>query len=197
MQGVRDRLKRVAKMTINTLILGEVGVGKCFAARTIHKMSGRKGTFVAVDCGEPEGALERRLFGEDSPGDVEVAAGGTLFLSEVGKLSLRLQGKLLRTLETRESCRQGETTCRRVNFRLLGSSSQDVGALVRAGAFRSDLFFRLDGCSIEVPPLRHRWNEIPMLVSILVQDLGGKEPHRRPVVTAEAMQHLVHYAWPG
>ncbi|HEX2656661.1 MAG TPA: sigma 54-interacting transcriptional regulator [Polyangia bacterium] len=209
MERIRELGKRAAGANINVLILGETGVGKDVLARTIHGLSGRHGRFVALNCaGLAPTLIETELFGHEKGafsgavgarvGLLEAANGGTVFLDEIGEMPQALQSKLLRTIETREVLPVGATRPRAIDVRFVAATNRDLEADVLRGAFRQDLFFRLNGITLAIPPLRERTDEIPMLVRTFIQEACremGREP--LPAFTPEAMEHLLGYPWPG
>ena len=209
MQQIHQLAERAAAGTINVLITGETGVGKELLAETVHRLSKRKdGPCVCLNCAAlSETLLESELFGHErgaftgafqaKAGLLETAGGGSLFLDEVGELPLTTQAKLLRVLETREVSRLGSLKPRRIDVRFIAATNRDLEAEVARGAFRRDLFFRLNGITLTIPPLRERRSEIPHLVQIFVtricRELGRPEPRIPPSVIAL----LERYAWPG
>jgi len=202
-------LLKVARTNATVLFLGETGVGKEMFARTLHGLSSRAdGPFVAVNCAAiPENLIEAELFGVERgaftgavasrPGRFERAQGGTIFLDEIGTLNLAAQGKLLRVLQEREVERVGGTETRKVDVRVVAATNVDLRAETQRGAFREDLFFRLNVFPVRIPPLRERREDIPLLVRHFL--LKFSERHGRPVtaVTDRAMDRLVDYAFPG
>jgi DNA-binding NtrC family response regulator len=200
MQRVERLVRLVAAGNIHVLVLGETGTGKEVVADRIHRASRRaQGPFIRVDGASlSEPLLERELFGElDKPGLFETADGGTFFLDEVAELPLGIQAKLLRVLERRETQRVGTVEARPVDVRFIASTNRDLRALVADGSFREDLYFRLNGITIEIPPLRERQPEIESIA----RDLLGKaciEAGRAPLdLGREAIARLESYEWPG
>jgi DNA-binding NtrC family response regulator len=209
MQDVRDLALRVAGGTAKVLITGESGVGKDLVARFVHAQSSRaRAPFVAVNCGAvSETLLESELFGHvrgsftgayrDKPGKLEQAHRGTIFLDEVGEMSLRMQVTLLRFLENGEIQRVGaDSTTTRVDVRVIAATNQDLPALVAAGRFRDDLLYRLRVAHLHVPPLRERREEIRALIQHTIANTlsaGG----RAIVFSDEALSALDAYRWPG
>ncbi|MDX2020285.1 MAG: sigma 54-interacting transcriptional regulator [Deltaproteobacteria bacterium] len=181
MRALFARLAKVAKSDVTTLILGETGTGKELVAKAIHEHSARAdGAFQVVDCGAlPENLLEAELFGHvkgaftgassSRAGAFEVAAGGTVFLDEIGEMPLTMQPKLLRVLESQTVKRLGETQHRKVDCRIVSATNRDLRALVNAGAFREDLYFRLAVVPVVVPPLRERRDDIPLLLEHFIR----------------------------
>ena len=209
MERIRELGKRAAGANINVLILGETGVGKDVLARTIHGLSGRRGRIVALNCaGLSPTLIESELFGHEKGafsgatgahvGLLEAANGGTVFLDEIGEMPQALQSRLLRTIETREVLPVGATRPRGIDVRFVAATNRDLEADVLRGAFRQDLFFRLNGITLAIPPLRERTDEIPTLVRTFIQEACremAREP--LPMFTPEAMDHLLNYPWPG
>ncbi len=200
MQRVERLVRLVAAGNIHVLVLGETGTGKEVVADRIHRASRRAaGPFIRVDGASLiEPLLDRELFGEgDKPGLFETADGGTFFLDEVAELPLGIQGKLLRVLERRETQRVGSVETHAVDVRFIASTNRDLRTLVAEGSFREDLYFRLNGITIEIPPLRERQTEIEGIA----RDLLGKaciEAGRAPLdLGREATARLESYEWPG
>jgi DNA-binding NtrC family response regulator len=202
-----DRIARVSSSPAPVLITGESGAGKEPVARAVHRASGR-GTFLAVNCGAiPDQLLESELFGhvrgaftgatEDKPGLFEAAGDGTLFLDEIAELPAALQPKLLRAIDPGEIRRVGELESRRVEARIVAATNRDLEAAVEAGEFREDLFWRLSVLRLEVPPLRDRASDIPLLVEHFLSRPGSREGARAVRVDASAMKALGEFHWPG
>lgn len=207
------RLKRLVQTVAPTaapvLVHGPSGSGKEVVAQALHRLSGRPGALVPVNCAAiPADLLEGELFGRERgaftgadqarAGLIEQAAEGTLFLDEIGDMPLALQAKLLRVLETREVRRLGASTLTRVDFRLVAATHRDLGALVAAGAFREDLFFRLAVFPVAVPSLAERPGDIPLLVNRLLGEQAAALPGALlPAFDATAMRALAGHAWPG
>jgi DNA-binding NtrC family response regulator len=199
----------VARGDLSVILLGETGSGKDVLANAIHKRSLRASTsYVSVNCAALPGALlESELFGYErgaftgavqaKPGLLEVADKGTLFLDEIAELPLTMQAKLLRVLESREVTRVGGLKTRTIDVRFVCATNRDLVALVRSGAFRQDLYFRLNGISLVIPPLRQRKAEIQPLARAFVAEACREA--ERPVlsVTAAAIEQLEAHAWPG
>ncbi len=206
LQRVRSAISQVAPTEARVLILGESGTGKELVANAIHTASRRAGRpIVSVNCAAiPRDLVESEMFGhergaftgavERRMGRFEMADGGTLFLDEVGDLNLEAQAKLLRVLETGEIQRLGAERVKRVDVRIVSATNQRLDEAVAAGTFREDLFFRLNVFPIELPPLRHRLDDLPDLVRYLADRLRG---HQAPAFTSEAMALLASYHWPG
>jgi len=198
-------IHKVAPQTSAVLLLGETGTGKELVSQAIHKLSPRSSKpFVAVDCsGLPENLIESELFGHEKgaftgahskkAGLVEAANGGVLFLDEIGELPLPLQAKLLRLLETNVYRRVGGIEPLRANVRLISATHRDLPAMVRAGTFRQDLYYRLNIFPIQLPSLRERPEDIPLLAKAILGRLSSP-----PVpVTPSAMALLLSYSYPG
>ncbi len=191
------------------LLLGETGTGKELFARAIHNLSPRRArTFVKVNCAAiPSGLLESELFGHERGaftgaigqkiGRFELADRGTLFLDEVGDLPLELQPKLLRVLQEQEFERLGGNRTQRVDVRVVTATHQDLTKLVSERAFRSDLFYRLNVFPIQIPALRERAEDLPLLVRYFVQRFSGQLNKDVEYIPADAMDALTHYSWPG
>lgn len=205
MRAVRERIERVAVTDFTILIDGESGVGKELVARQIHEISARRrGPFVAVNCAAlVESLLEAELFGiEDRTatgvrgrrGKFECADGGTLFLDEVGDLSLLAQAKLLRALQDLAVERVGGHGLHRINTRVVAATNKKLPAAVEAGAFRADLFYRLSGLEIHVPPLRDRREDIMELAAYFLERHGVT---RHLTLSRAASDALLTYDWPG
>jgi DNA-binding NtrC family response regulator len=209
MVEVYKTIARVAPGLSTVLILGESGTGKELVARAIHQHSQRRnGPFVAVDCASlVETLLESELFGalrgaftgavRDTPGMFAEADGGTIFLDEVGEISTALQAKLLRVLQERQVRPVGGTQWRPVDVRVLAATNRDLATAVAAGQFREDLYYRLKVVTIQLPPLRERRDDIPLLVDHLVRRAAHQCGKRVTSVSEEALALLRQYDWPG
>ncbi len=205
-QRVRGAITQVAPTEARVLVYGESGTGKELVANAIHAASRRSGKpIVSVNCAAiPRDLVESEMFGHERGaftgavdrrmGRFELADGGTLFLDEVGDLNLEAQAKLLRVLETGEIQRLGAERIQRVDVRVVAATNQRLDQAVAAGTFREDLYFRLNVFPIELPPLRHRLDDLPALVSHLASRLRA---HQAPVFTSEALALLASYDWPG
>ena len=203
------QVELVAPAGTTALILGETGTGKELIARAIHNLSGRRErTFVKINCAAiPAGLLESELFGHERGaftgavnqkiGRFELADRGTLFLDEVGDIPLELQPKLLRVLQEQEFERLGSNRTQRVDVRLVAATNGDLSKLVAEKAFRSDLYYRLNVFPIQIPALRERREDIPLLVRYFVQKFSRRQNKVVQYVPADAMDALVHYGWPG
>jgi transcriptional regulator with PAS, ATPase and Fis domain len=209
MKEVYQFLARVAPTESNVLLQGESGTGKELAARAIHRNSPRSSNpFVAINCAAiPEGLLESELFGHErgaftgavaqKKGRLEVANGGVVFLDEIGELAPALQVKLLRVLQEREFERVGGTRPISVDIRLVAATNRDLGEAVKAGAFRKDLFYRLNVLSLVMPALRERREDTAMLADYFVAKYTKRFNMKTKSISPEAMAWLVNYDWPG
>ena len=207
MQGVYRLIRQVANSEVTVLIQGETGTGKEGVARAIHSRSRRKG-FVPINCGAlPETILESELFGHEEGaftgavkrkyGLIEQAGGGTLFLDEIEEMSPALQVKLLRAIQEREVLRVGGDQPIPVDFRLIAAAGEDLRGQMEAGAFRADLFYRLSVMVIDLPPLKARRGDIPLLAGHFVAMYAARNGQPTPEISPEAMMLLTPYAWPG
>jgi len=208
MKKLTDVVASVLESDCNILILGESGTGKELVARALHYNGPRKKKkFMAVDCGAlPENLLEAELFGHargaftgadrERVGLIEETRGGTLFLDEVTNTSLGLQARLLRALQEREVRRLGENTPRPVDVRIIAATNADIKVLLAQGKFRQDLYYRLNVVSIEVPPLRCRREDIPLLLEHFLRERAGKGVAPKRVAPA-VLEALVRHDWPG
>ncbi|MDQ3333648.1 MAG: sigma 54-interacting transcriptional regulator [Myxococcota bacterium] len=202
-------LERLAASTLPVLITGETGVGKENAAYAVHHWSKRSGPFVAVNCAAigPESLVESELFGHDKgaftgassakAGLFESATGGTVFLDEVGELPLAIQAKLLRALETQKITRLGEQRERAIDVRLVAATNRTLELEVAEGRFRQDLYFRLGGATVILPPLRDRKTEIPMLAHEFLRQAAARANRGTMQITPAAMQILLTHSWTG
>jgi transcriptional regulator with GAF, ATPase, and Fis domain len=202
-------VERVAGTDSTVLIQGETGAGKELIARALHNNGPRKHRpLVKVNCGAvPPGLLESELFGhvkgaftgaiDRRTGRFELAHGGTLFLDEIGELPLETQVKLLRVLQEQQFEPVGSSRTLRVDVRIIAATNRDLAEEVRAGRFRSDLFFRLNVVPLTVPPLRERAADIPLLVAFFLSRFGNKFGRRIERVDRATMERMVRYTWPG
>ncbi|RSK54603.1 sigma-54 interaction domain-containing protein [Bacillus canaveralius] len=202
--------KKVAKTDATILINGESGVGKELFAQAIQEESLRNNKpFIAINCGAiPLALFESELFGYEAgaytgaskggrPGKLELASGGTLFLDEVGELPLDMQVKLLRALQEKEIYRIGGQAPKKVDVRIIAATNRTLENMIEEGKFRSDLFYRLNVFSIDIPPLRERIDDIPYLIDHFFKDLTLKYSKPIPAVHKEALNRLSCYHWPG
>ena len=204
-----ERLRRAAPSDVTVLLTGESGTGKELFARALHALSPRRaGPFVAVNVAAlPEGLVENELFGhergaytgagERRAGRFELADGGTLFLDEIGELPLGAQTKLLRAVEERTFLRVGGTVPLSVDVRLVVATNRDLAARVKAGAFREDLYYRLDVFPVRLPPLRARREDVPELARAFARSCGEGARGRAFEVGAGAAEKLAAWDWPG
>ena len=209
LKAVLESVRIVAPADSTVLIQGETGTGKEMIARAIHNLSPRKGqAFVKVNCAAiPSGLLESELFGHERGaftgaiaqkiGRFELAHKGTLFLDEVGDIPLELQPKLLRVLQEQEFERLGSTRTQRIDVRLLAATNANLGQMVVEKKFRSDLYYRLKVFPIDVPPLRERRDDIPLLVRYFANKYARRMGKQIESIPKDAMDALSHYAWPG
>jgi transcriptional regulator with PAS, ATPase and Fis domain len=209
MQDVLELAARVAPLDTTVLVYGESGTGKEFIVRMIHDQSSRaSGPFVSINCAAlTETLLESELFGHvrgaftgavrEKAGLFEVAGNGTIFLDEIGEVAPTVQAKLLRALQEREIRRVGAERTIRINARVVAATNRDLRAAADAGTFREDLYFRLAGFTITVPPLRDRREDIPALVHDFVRRAAAAVNKDVETVSAEAMTALMGYRWPG
>jgi two-component system response regulator AtoC len=209
MKQLLEDIQRVAPYKTNVLITGESGTGKEAVARTIHDLGPRADhPWVAINCAAiPRDLMESELFGyvkgaytganRDRLGRLEQANGGTLFLDEIGDLDLSLQGKLLRVLQEREFSPVGSDTVRRVDVRFIAASNRDLKELVSQSRFREDLLYRLDVYNIDVPPLRERSEDIPLLAATFLRELRAEMDKPVEGFSDQAMAVMCGYAWPG
>jgi len=206
---VLDLVRRVAPSEVSVLLQGETGTGKELVARLIHARSARMGRpFVVIDCGTlPEALLESELFGHTrgaftgaaaaKRGLFEEADGGTLFLDEVGELPQPLQVKLLRVLQEQTIRPVGATSLTKIDIRVVAATNRDLQAQVRERTFREDLFYRLNGLAIELPPLRDRPEDILPLAVGSLRALGDRLGRPVPALSPPAAELLLRHRWPG
>jgi two-component system NtrC family response regulator len=209
MRELFRQMDRLVSSDITVLIHGESGTGKELIARAIHDLSPRSGNrFVPVALGAlPETLLESELFGYEKgafsgaarqkPGCFELANGGTLFLDEVSEMSPKSQVDLLRVLETREVVRLGGERPLFADARIVAATNRDMDRLVREGKFREDLYYRLNVVPVDVPPLRQRREDIPLLIEHFLKIFGGRYDRPARSLSAEALDLLQNYDWPG
>jgi transcriptional regulator with PAS, ATPase and Fis domain len=206
---VLTRIGRAAAASSTVLIQGESGTGKELIARAIHANSARASApFVAINCAAiPDGLIESELFGHErgaftgalaqKRGRIEIASGGTVFFDEIGELSVSLQAKLLRVLQERQVDRVGGTKPIPVDIRVLAATNLDLARAVKDGAFRSDLFYRLNVITITVPPLRERSGDVSLLIWYFLRKHAGNCKRKLRGLTPQARRVLTHYDWPG
>ncbi len=206
MQEILRMIERVAPTDSAVLVLGESGTGKELVARAIHERSTRaRRPFVPIHCGAlPREVLESELFGHEKgaftgavglkPGLIELADGGTLFLDEIGEVEPDSQVKLLRALETGSFFRVGSTRPRRVDVRLVAATNRDLAEALRAGAFRQDLYYRINTITLQLPPLRERREDVPLLARHFLEANAAYGTRR---LGAAALARLEAYLWPG
>ncbi len=204
-----ELIRQVGPSNLPVLITGESGTGKELVAAAIHNQSKRAGKkYVAFNCaGQSETLLEDQLFGHvrgaftgadrDREGVFEYASGGTLFLDEIGDMPLTMQAKLLRVLETGDVVRLGQNSDRETNVRFVSATNQDLKARCENGEFREDLYFRINGAELHVPPLRQRREDIPLLVNHALGKFAAEMDCPRPTMSEPALLRLVAYDWPG
>jgi len=210
MHRLYKTIERVSGSTASVLIRGESGTGKELVAKAIHSLSPRHGApFVALDCAAiPDTLIESELFGFEKgaftgataakKGWIEQAQGGTIFLDEIGELSTSAQAKLLRFLQDKSYTHLGGTQTLHSDVRLIAATNKDLEEAIRAGQFRSDLYYRLRVIQIHLPPLRDRKGDIPLLIDHVLSNIS--EEHKlsqRPVLTVKAAEKLQGYHWPG
>jgi transcriptional regulator with PAS, ATPase and Fis domain len=200
---------RVARSDLPVLLLGESGTGKDILAQEIHARSTRgNARLVALNCAAlPETLVESELFGYERgaftgaigarAGKFELAHGGTLFLDEIGDMATGTQAKILRVAESGAVERLGASTARAVNVRILAATNQDLSIAIREGHFRQDLYFRLAGVTLTLPPLRDRRDDIPLLVERFWDELRSKYKREGPALTSAALLRLRAAPWPG
>ncbi len=209
MQEVFDTLRQVSGSTATVLILGESGTGKELVARAIHANSPRRANhFVPLNCAAlSETILESELFGHEKgaftgatqtrKGRFEYAHGGTLFLDEIGDLPLPTQVKLLRVIEYGEVFRVGSNEPLKVDVRLIAATNKDLATLIREGKFREDLYYRLKVVTVELPPLRERLEDLPLLAQTFLDEFSRQYGKKPAEITPAAMELLYNYDWPG
>jgi two-component system, NtrC family, nitrogen regulation response regulator NtrX len=209
MRALRDQIAMAAPTNGRVLIHGENGSGKELVARAVHAHSARRErAFVEVNCAAiPEELIESELFGHERGaftgaharrrGRFELADGGTVFLDEIGDMSFKTQAKVLRALEEQSFERVGGKDTVKVDVRVIAASNRDLQALIRDGRFREDLFYRLNVIPIEVPPLRARTDDIPLLVDHFIRTFSAENGKRVKTLSGEALAYFLAYDWPG
>jgi len=208
MRALREQIRKLAPTDLAVLITGETGTGKELVARALHDQSlHAKGPFVSVNCAAiPSELMESELFGhvqgaftgadEDRRGLMELASGGTLFLDEIGDMPLPMQAKLLRALQEGSVRPVGSSEARPVAVRVVSATHRDVRALIAQGQFRQDLFYRIAGAELTVPPLRARGDDVLLIAEDMLRRLG--EQQRRELrLTERGREKLRRYPWPG
>lgn len=209
MKGILAFLNRISTVDSNILLTGETGVGKEVLAKYIHNESSRSnGVFIPVNCAAiPESLMESEFFGyakgaftgaskEGKAGVFELADGGTIFLDEIGEMPLLIQAKFLRVIETGEVTRLGAEGSKMVDFRLVAATNRDLEEMCAKGLFRSDLYYRLNILSVEIPPLRERREDIVPLAKFFLNKLN-KKYGKTKILSYSAIKRLEHYPWPG
>jgi transcriptional regulator with GAF, ATPase, and Fis domain len=209
LQKVLQQIQLVAGTTATVLILGESGTGKELIARAAHERSARKDRpFIKVNCAAiPEKLFESEFFGhikgaftgadKDRVGRIQIADGGTLFLDEIAEIPVDLQAKLLQVLQEQRFERVGENRSRKVDVRIIAATNRDLEKEIEAGHFRSDLFYRLSVFPIEVPPLRQRREDVPLLAAHFLKQCAKKMNRPAPKLTKGNIERLQAYDWPG
>lgn len=209
MKKIDESLRAVAAKEVTLTFIGESGVGKDVLARRAHQLSKRRsGPFIPINCAAiPEALFETELFGhergaftgasERSKGKIEAARGGTLLLDEIGEMPMPMQAKLLRFLESHRYMRVGGTTKIEADVRLMFATLRPLEQEVQAGRFRGDLFYRIQGVTMLVPPLRDRRADIPALLKLFVSQLSSKHGLEPPRLSRIAKAALTQYSWPG
>lgn len=209
MKPVLNTIEKVAPTEAIVLILGENGTGKELAARELHRKSGRRDAqFVKVDLGAvPESLFESELFGhekgaftdakESRPGRFEMASGGTLFLDEIGNLDVAMQSKLLSVLQNNEIIRVGSTSPVPIDVRIVCATNRSLYQMVEDGTFRQDLLYRINTVEVTLPPLRDRWEDVPLLAHHYLKVFRKKYNKPQLQISEEAIEGLTQYPWPG
>jgi transcriptional regulator with PAS, ATPase and Fis domain len=209
MQELFSLLRRVAPTDADVLIVGESGVGKELVANALHAQSARRqGPFVKINCASfPKDLIESELFGykkgaftgatTDRSGLLKAATGGSLLLDEIGEMPVDLQTRLLRTLQNREYRAVGSNETQPVDFRLISATNVDVEAALKDGRLREDLYFRINTITVQVPPLRDRPDDIPLLSDHFLAKYSARHGRRNVRLAPETYDALIHYRWPG
>ncbi len=210
MKWLREVAAKAARGTSTVLILGESGTGKELFAHAVHNASQRRhGPFIKVNCAAlPEQLLEAELFGYEEgaftgarkggkPGKFELANGGTIFLDEIGEMPLAMQVKLLRVLQERELERLGGTKTTKLDIRIIAATNRDLETMIADNQFRQDLYYRLNIFTLNIPPLRDRIEDIPVLCEMLLNKINNQVEHWVEGITPEALALLMQYNWPG
>ena len=210
MSQLKNTIKHVSFSKSNVLILGESGTGKELVAHAIHsEYFGDKKPFVCVNCAAiPSELMESELFGYEEGsftgakkggkiGMFQAADGGTLFLDEIGEMPLHMQAKLLRVLQDKSVKKVGSNEAKKVNVRLIAATNRDLEKMVQDGTFREDLYFRLNVISLEIPPLRERIEDIPVIVDALIKKVSGNPYIEISGISPRALEYIKKYHWPG
>jgi Response regulator containing CheY-like receiver, AAA-type ATPase, and DNA-binding domains len=209
MQEIIDYSIKIANFDFTILIYGESGVGKELFAKAIHEASQRRNNvFLPVNCATiSKDVMESEFFGakkgvytgaeNDRPGILELADGGTIFLDEISELPLDLQAKFLRFLQDKEVRRIGDVSAKKVDVRVIAATNKDLKELVNQGKFREDLYYRLEGIKIEIPPLRERKEDIPILAYYFLEEFNKKYNTDVKGFSKDALEALINYSWPG
>lgn len=209
MQRLRSEIARVARLDVPVLLIGESGTGKELVARAIHRLGRSSQSLISMNLAAlPAGLVEAELFGhvagaftgsarQGRPGKLEMAHDGTLFLDEVGDIPADIQVKLLRVLEDHMVERLGSHKSQHVRFRLVSATHRDMGELIRGGAFRHDLYYRISGVTIRLPPLRQRLEDIPALVEHFVADFCRRNAWKLLTIEPSVSRYLAEQSWPG
>jgi DNA-binding NtrC family response regulator len=208
MLDLLTKVRRIAPHFSTALVTGETGTGKELVSRALHSWSGRRGQFVVCNCASVVGTLfESELFGHkkgaftgavsDKEGLVDAAEGGTLFLDELGEVPLEVQAKLLRLLQNRETRRVGEAKSRQVDVRMVAATNRDLRRMVSEGTFREDLFYRLSMVQLQVPSLRERREDLPLLIRHFLEDFSARYKRGKLLITKRGEAVLCRHSWPG
>jgi DNA-binding NtrC family response regulator len=209
MRGILNIISKVAPTDSTVLITGESGTGKELIAQAIHRSSPRRdGPFIAVDCGSLVPTLfESEIFGHakgsftdaiaNKRGKLEMADGGTVFFDEIGNIGPESQAKLLRALQEREFCRVGDTRSIAFDARIIAATNQDLRRAVEARTFRDDLYYRINVVNLDLPPLRERKEDIPLLVAHFLKEYNRRRKRSVGAVSEAALRLLLDYSWPG
>ncbi|HID97606.1 MAG TPA: sigma-54-dependent Fis family transcriptional regulator [Thermodesulfobacteriaceae bacterium] len=208
MEDVWTEIQQVAQTHATVLIQGESGTGKSLIAKAIHHLSGREGPFVELNCGAiPETLIESELFGHERgaftgavkarPGKFELARDGTIFLDEIGEMSLPAQTRLLRVLQDRVFERVGGTSIIHTNARVIAATNQDLEARIQEKLFREDLYYRLNVFPVTLPPLRKRLGAVPVLSNYLMQEVAANTGKKISRISDQSLADLENYDWPG
>lgn len=210
MLDLKESVRRVAKTNSSVLILGESGTGKELFAHSIHSASMRKkAPFICVNCGTiPEQLIESELFGYEEGaftgakkggkmGLFQAAHGGTIFLDEIGDLPMAMQVKLLRVLQDKEIQKVGSNVREPINVRVVAATNKSLDEMIKAGQFRADLYYRLNVVTLNIPALRERKEDLPLLIKSLLAKISQKESMGVIEVSRTAMEYLINYDWPG